>query len=273
MELRGQYATDVIGKCKREVLAFRNGDKSRIDRYLLDSETYKASIRGIDLEKKYSESRADQGMLCWHESKSDRSMIRFPVFVDEKASVFKQANERYFGCLSDVRECLYRKTATGALIRWDEGNKEGLHKLQHTQEEIDSTDSSKSTFGTTQSSRRRVGQAHWRKRVSELCGNQCVVTGCRHPRLLRASHIKRWESGTTKERLDENNGLLLAAHIDAAFEVGLISFSDNGKMLFSQAFSNEDRQVLGIPSSVKLKCVSKEMCFYLEWHRKEHGFV
>ena len=65
-------------------------------------------------------------------------------------------------------------------------------------------------------------------------GGRCAITEVTEPRLLRASHIKPWaKCETDAERLDVYNGLLLAAHLDAAFDAGLISFTDEGAILFS----------------------------------------
>jgi predicted restriction endonuclease len=55
----------------------------------------------------------------------------------------------------------------------------------------------------------------------------------RDSRLLRASHIKPWaDCETDAELLDVYNGLLLAAHLDAAFDSSLISFNEKGQILF-----------------------------------------
>lgn len=51
------------------------------------------------------------------------------------------------------------------------------------------------------------------------------------PALLRTSHIKPWRDGTNAERLDGDNGLLLAPHVDALFDAGLPSFTDDGDVL------------------------------------------
>jgi putative restriction endonuclease len=59
----------------------------------------------------------------------------------------------------------------------------------------------------------------------EYWGGRCPITGLEQPELLRASHIKPWaDCATDAERLDVFNGLLLGAHIDAAFDSALISF-------------------------------------------------
>ena len=79
----------------------------------------------------------------------------------------------------------------------------------------------------------RVGQDVFREALLTYWDGRCAVTGIAHPRLLRASHIKPWSRcETDAERLDVYNGLLLAAHLDAAFDAGLISFSYKGAIFF-----------------------------------------
>ena len=60
------------------------------------------------------------------------------------------------------------------------------------------------------------------------CGH-CPLSGIDEPKLLRASHIKSWAESTDKERLSPYNGVLLSANLDAAFDSGLISFSNDGQ--------------------------------------------
>jgi hypothetical protein len=65
----------------------------------------------------------------------------------------------------------------------------------------------------------RVGQDVFRAALMDYWGGRCAVTGCAEPLLLRASHIKPWAiCEADSERLDVYNGLLLAAHLDAAFD-------------------------------------------------------
>ncbi len=70
----------------------------------------------------------------------------------------------------------------------------------------------------------RLGQGQFRVDVEKLWRGACGVTGCRISAVLRASHIKPWSQSNNKERLDPENGILLAAHIDALFDRGLITF-------------------------------------------------
>jgi putative restriction endonuclease len=114
----------------------------------------------------------------------------------------------------------------------------------------------------------RVGQDIFREALLSYWGGQCAVTGVADPRLLRASHIKPWaKCETDAERLDVYNGLLLAAHLDAAFDAGLISFGDDGAMLFSPEFAPEDRDTLGIHDHLALRRVGGRHLPNLAWHR------
>ena len=83
----------------------------------------------------------------------------------------------------------------------------------------------------------RVGQDVFRAALMDYWGGRCAVTGCAEPLLLRASHIKPWAlCATDAERLDVKNGLLLAAHLDAAFDCGLIDFDAAGQIRFAERF-------------------------------------
>jgi hypothetical protein len=114
----------------------------------------------------------------------------------------------------------------------------------------------------------RVGQDVFREALLSYWGGCCAVTGVAEPRLLRASHIKPWaRCDTDAERLDVYNGLLLAAHLDAAFDSGLISFSDNGTILLSPKFAQTDRIAVGINNEVALHRLSERHLPNLVWHR------
>jgi hypothetical protein len=71
--------------------------------------------------------------------------------------------------------------------------------------------------------------------------------------------------------MDADNGLLLGAHIDAAFEVGLISFSVDGDVLRSSKLSIENARRLGVESDVRIS-MSEKREHYMKWHRRNWGF-
>ncbi|MCU4423200.1 HNH endonuclease [Acinetobacter sp. WU_MDCI_Abxb74] len=112
----------------------------------------------------------------------------------------------------------------------------------------------------------RIGQSLFRKKLLDFYKQTCPVTGIQLPILLRASHIKPWSLSSSLERLDPANGILLAAHIDALFDNGLISFEDTGEILFA---SNEVLDIFttqNIPQKKISLTVGSEI--YLKWHRE-----
>jgi hypothetical protein len=67
------------------------------------------------------------------------------------------------------------------------------------------------------------------------------------------------------------NGLLLLPNLDKAFDRGLISFDDKGRILFSDRLPADLAAVLGIDKKMKL---SKIMSYHLPYlqHHREHVF-
>lgn len=116
----------------------------------------------------------------------------------------------------------------------------------------------------------RVGQDIFRAGLLEYWDGGCAVTGLRIPELLRASHIKPWASCTTDaERLDVFNGLLLAPHLDAAFDRGFITFADDGAVMISSLLSPADEELLGIGEHLGLAALAGGHRHYLQWHREQ----
>lgn len=61
----------------------------------------------------------------------------------------------------------------------------------------------------------------------------CVLEKIAYP-ILIASHIKPYRLCTPSEEFDVNNGLLLSKNLDSLFDLGYISFDDDGKLLYSK---------------------------------------
>lgn len=118
----------------------------------------------------------------------------------------------------------------------------------------------------------RIGQDMFRRALLRYWEGRCPLTGVTEPDLLRASHIVAWaDCETDAERLDVHNGLLLAAHWDAAFDKGLISFADDGTPLVKTELSAAARSALAI-SSVPPLSLTKDHHRQLARHRDRHGF-
>ncbi|MCK6502712.1 HNH endonuclease [Myxococcota bacterium] len=115
----------------------------------------------------------------------------------------------------------------------------------------------------------RVGQDLFRGGLLDLWGGRCAISGLAVPALLRASHAKAWKDcATDRERLDAHNGLLLAAHLDAAYDVGLITVEDDGTVVVSDALDADARAILGLDPPRRVRGLVVGHRPYLAWHRE-----
>ncbi len=113
----------------------------------------------------------------------------------------------------------------------------------------------------------RVGQGIFRENVIKFWKARCAITGLSLTAILRASHIKPWRDSNNSERLDHFNGLLLSPSYDAAFDAGLISFGDDGKIISSKKLATEEAKILGLNSDARLPRVDPKHLPYLAHHR------
>ncbi|MBK8940211.1 MAG: HNH endonuclease [Polyangiaceae bacterium] len=114
----------------------------------------------------------------------------------------------------------------------------------------------------------RVGQDLFRHGLLEYWEARCAITGLAVPELLRASHIKPWvDCSSDAERLDIWNGLLLAPHLDAAFDRGFITVADDGAVLVSAALDAAARAALGLDEPLRVRALHDGHRAYLPWHR------
>lgn len=116
----------------------------------------------------------------------------------------------------------------------------------------------------------RIGQSSYRDDLLAYWGG-CAITDCCVPELLRASHIKPWRAASPAERLDPFNGLLLTPNLDLAFDRGLISFDDEGKILLGEDLDPDSARALNITPCLRLRQIKPQHRDYLAWHR-EHLF-
>ena len=113
----------------------------------------------------------------------------------------------------------------------------------------------------------RIGQGQFRADLIEYWG-ACAVSGCTRIEILKASHIKPWRFSSNTERLDVFNGLLLLPNLDTCFDLGLISFCDDGAILLSSELRSVDLSLLGIRDDMRLTKVEEMHLKYLCFHRE-----
>lgn len=101
------------------------------------------------------------------------------------------------------------------------------------------------------------GQSTFRVALLERWEGRCPLTGISEPGLLRASHIIAWSAcAQERERLDPENGLLLSALWDAAFDRGLVSFDAGGEPVAFPKLGKAARAALNLEGVPKLRKLS-----------------
>lgn len=111
----------------------------------------------------------------------------------------------------------------------------------------------------------RVGQGKYRHNLIGYW-ERCSLTGFSDVRFLIASHIKPWNKADNRERLDTYNGLLLLPNIDKVFDLGFITFSDEGRIIVSDHL--EEAEMLGIRRDMRLDLENAHLG-YMRYHREK----
>ncbi|MDQ3048135.1 MAG: HNH endonuclease [Bacteroidota bacterium] len=113
----------------------------------------------------------------------------------------------------------------------------------------------------------RVGQGAYRKRIIHRWEYKCAVTGFEKPEILVASHIHPWKDSTDLERLDVNNGILLSPVYDALFDRHLITFTNDGKILLSNAIEGNAFKKIGVTGNEIISSFNSDNETYMDKHR------
>jgi len=137
--------------------------------------------------------------------------------------------------------------------------------IEDAQQAAIELDQSISPTEREQLTRARVGQGLFRQRVQSI-EKGCRLTGITDTRFLVASHIKPWKVGDNSERLDGQNGLLLAPHVDKLFDRGWMTFEDNGDVLLERSVSLIISS-WGLSGVTNVGSFSKEQRIFLQYHR------
>ena len=113
----------------------------------------------------------------------------------------------------------------------------------------------------------RIGQGIFRDRIIEKY-QKCIITDISDTRLLIASHILPWRSASNKERLSAENGLLLSPLYDKLFDLGLISFSEDMKIIVSKDISDYNVSKIELDTNkIYLPSPSQELQSNMQYHR------
>ena len=114
----------------------------------------------------------------------------------------------------------------------------------------------------------RIGQGIFREQLIKKYAGRCIVTGVDDRRILLASHIRPWAVSTNEQRLSSENGLLLSPLYDKLFDVGLITFSDDGQIVCSKELENKNIDLLKIDRNKKYDLkISSAFVENLKYHQ------
>lgn len=135
-------------------------------------------------------------------------------------------------------------------------------------------DETKEGIDVIRSVKTRVNQSFFRIVVTSIYSNKCAVSNIDLPELLTASHIIPW-SANEKERLNPSNGICLSPLYDKVFDKGLMTLTDDFKIVFSEKlmkiadrntyksiFENYENQQINLPDKFFPKPE------FLDFHRK-----
>lgn len=117
----------------------------------------------------------------------------------------------------------------------------------------------------------RVGQQLFRDALLAFWQGRCCITGLEVTALLRASHIRPWAlCESDEQRLDVFNGLLLAAHWDAAFDAGLVTFNVDGALVPSAMLPESDLLIIsGMQDANAIRLhLQPQHAPFMQWHRE-----
>ncbi len=117
--------------------------------------------------------------------------------------------------------------------------------------------------------RARIGQGKYRDALLEECPF-CPITMINDERLLIASHIKPWAVSTDKEKIDPHNGYMLSPLYDKLFDRGLISFTEDRRIMVSNWISPRNVQRMGLEDGRFYQSLptGTDRLRYLEYHRE-----
>ncbi len=95
---------------------------------------------------------------------------------------------------------------------------------------------------------------------------KCMVEGISHPVLI-ASHIKPYQYSNENEAFDSNNGLLLSKNIDSLFDLGYITFADDGTIIPSSILPEDVKEYISEQRLGKAFLNDKRLGF-IKYHRE-----
>lgn len=117
--------------------------------------------------------------------------------------------------------------------------------------------------------RARKGQGIYRDKMLQECPF-CPITMINDERLLIASHIKPWAVSSDDEKLDPKNGFILSPLYDKLFDRGLMTFTEDRRIILSNWLSPKNKERLGVKDGqfIQMLPLDDARQSYMQFHRK-----
>ncbi len=266
------YIQDVVGVINEYVRIHGSSDVMK-----------KAEIESLLKEKGIlNETRVQVSDLCYNRS----NVANFSSFESD-IHLFEHLEKGYYRILGenypysglilwlkkeDRIERIIGEWYCGKLIAWkpnermsvDAYESEAKSFLDKLEEVVDNPD----LVGEERESlvKIRINQSIFRDRLIKRYG-KCCLCGVSDERLLVASHIKPWKYSSAQEKIDVDNGLLLCPNHDKLFDLGLITFDEDGRVILSSSIESVDRLYMNVSDDMNIK-ISSENNKYMSFHRE-----
>jgi hypothetical protein len=202
-----------------------------------------------------------------------RSAITPPrVYINSKSEIYKLLRKIALPQISYL-SALKLKSTDGKIIYYFRpfidyhyfGEKD--HPSVIAQEEKDlKQNTSIGVLEKEQITKARIGQGKFRESLIDEF-HACIITGVADERILNASHIKPWVDSDNKEKIDPKNGLIFTPTYDRLFDMGFISFEEDGSILVSPWLSPMNQKRLFLRPGKKYVFDIAGRKNYLQYHR------
>lgn len=112
-------------------------------------------------------------------------------------------------------------------------------------------------------------QAKYRQEIISRYSS-CVITKVSDPELLVACHLKDYKKCTQQEEFDPFNGVTMTPTMHRIYDLGDMTFTEQGEVVFSDFLRNMDRKNLNLNRTIRVNLNAKSLP-YVKWHN-EHVF-
>lgn len=223
------------------------------------SRTYGAGKKSIeDLFDKYEDklNSLDQDRLYLKFSKTYDSQERYYIVLPRKS----KQNDIYHNNWDYLRDICIPRVTRLLFIKLNDDNT-GQVSIYI-----------KPVYGRIQlPSNARIGQGKFRMKVTQRYP-ECVVTKANENYILVACHIKGYADCSSIQKYDPYNGFTMTPTIHKLFDLGYITFNDSGMLIFSDAFSDHDKEAFHLKNANIVIDIDEKTKPYLKWHN-DHTFI